>query len=377
MARSLKACLAIGLSLILTGCASSAQRTMPADPDSGTAAATKALTPAMADGHDSGDLGRLSRLWQERRVDGSGEDYPIGPGDVLGINVPDMEELKNTTVRVSGDGELVLPTVGTLRVDGMAEKELEVEIRRRLEKYLVDPQFSLFVEKYRSRQVAVVGAVAKPGLYDLTSTKDTVLDVLSQAGGRTKDAAQRILLLPSGRTTRQEAGGRIVPSSTTTAEHGPSPEQMIAAGTDVRALVNDNDPIVLDLRGLDRGGDQAYLLLPARPGDVIFVPDAGEVFVQGWVNKPGDYKITPGLTVQGAVGAAGGPMFAADTKDIHLIRIARSGEKVTFSLALDTTDMPVQEGDVVDVPYSAAKIVPYAVASFLGRVGLGAGFNAF
>ena len=77
--------------------------------------------------------------------------------------------------------------------------------------------------------------------------------------------------------------------------------------------------------------------------------------MQGWVNKPGDYKITPGLTVQGAVGAAGGPMFAADTKDIHLIRIARSGEKVTLPLDLDTTDMPVQEGDVVDVSYSAAR----------------------
>lgn len=377
MNRSLKANAGIVLSLVLTGCASSVRSTVPADPDSKTAAVATALKPVMADGQGPGDLTRLASLWRERKDDVSSSDYPIGPGDVLGINVPDMDELKGATFRVSGDGELVLPTVGTLRVNGMTEKELEAEIRLRLGKYLVDPQFSLFVKEYRSRRVAVVGAVAKPGLYDLTSTQDTVLDVLSQAGGRTADAAQRILLLPSGRATRREAEGRIVSASTTTAEHSPSLEQMMAAGTDVGALVVDNDPVVLDLRSLDRGSNQVYLSLPARPGDVIFVPDAGEVFVQGWVNKPGDYKITPGLTVQGAVGAAGGPMFAADTKEIHLIRIARSGEKVILPLDLDTTDMPVQEGDLVDVPYSAAKIVPYGVASFLGRVGLGMGFPAF
>jgi polysaccharide biosynthesis/export protein len=376
MARSLKAYAPVVLSLILAGCASSAQPTIPADPGSGTAAATKALTPAMADGHDSGDLGRLSRLWQERKADGSGAEYPLGPGDVLGINVPDMDELKDITVRVSGDGELVLPSVGTLRVDGMTEKELEAEIRRRLEKYLVDPQFSLFVKQYRSRQVAVIGAVAKPGRYDLTSTNDTVLNVLSQAGGRTADAAQRILLLPAEKATTKRSEGRGELASTT-ADHGPSLEQMMAAGTDVGAMVNHSDPIVLDLRSLDRGGSQMYLTLPARPGDVIFVPEAGEVFVQGWVNKPGNYKITPGLTVQGAVGAAGGPMFAADTKEIHLIRIARSGEKDTVSLDLDTTDMPVQEGDVLDVPYSTAKVVPYGVSYLISRVGLGASLATF
>ncbi len=320
------------------------------------------------------DLTRLSRLWREREDNGSGSDYPIGPGDVLEIKVPDMDELKDATVRVSGDGELMLPTVGTLRADGMTEKDLEAEIRRCLEKYLVNPQFSLFVKDYRSRQVAVVGAVAKPGLYDLTSTRDTVLNVLSQAGGRTADAAQRILLLPSEKATTPEGGVEL---ASTTAEHGPSLEQTMAAGTDAGTLVNGKDPIVLDLRSLDRGSNHIYLSLPARPGDVIFVPDAGEVFVQGWVNKPGDYKISPGLTVQGAVGAAGGPMFAADTKEVHVIRIARSGEKVTLPLDLDSTDMPVQEGDVVNVPYSAAKILPYGVVSFLGRVGLGMGFTAF
>ena len=97
--------------------------------------------------------------------------------------------------------------------------------------------------------------------------------------------------------------------------------------------------------------------------------------VQGWVNKPGDYKITPGLTVQGAVAAAGGPMFAADTGSARLIRDTKSGEKLTTVINVEDANMPVQEGDVIDVPYSTAKVVPYGVATLIEHVGVG--FAAF
>jgi len=48
--------------------------------------------------------------------------------------------------------------------------------------------------------------------------------------------------------------------------------------------------------------------------------------------KPGSYKITPGLTVVGAVAAAGGPLFPANTGAVKLIRPAREGEKMSFSI---------------------------------------------
>ena len=49
--------------------------------------------------------------------------------------------------------------------------------------------------------------------------------------------------------------------------------------------MRENDPMVINLRALDRGDSRAYLSMPARPGDVIFVPEAGEVMVQGWVTQ--------------------------------------------------------------------------------------------
>lgn len=58
------------------------------------------------------------------------------------------------------------------------------ELRRRLEANIMhDPQVHVFVREYRSRQVAVIGAVEKPGLYNLSGEAETLLDLISQAGG--------------------------------------------------------------------------------------------------------------------------------------------------------------------------------------------------
>jgi polysaccharide export outer membrane protein len=258
-----------------------------------------------------------------------------------------------------------------LQIGGRTEQDVQTEIRKRLGKFLVNPQFNLFVKRYRSRQVAVVGSATRPGLYELKTTNDTVLDVLDQAGGPGKDAAQRVLLIPAGVAAPLDGSKTGAPSQ-------PAPDlDETVSRSDFGSLIKQNDPIPINLRALDRGDSRAYLSLPARPGDIIFVPEAGEVMVQGWVTKPGDYKITPGLTVQGAVAAAGGPLFAADVTGARLIRITKGGEQLDTLVNVKDANMPVQEGDVIDVPYSTAKVVPYGVASLIERIGIGASFGGF
>jgi protein involved in polysaccharide export with SLBB domain len=93
------------------------------------------------------------------------------------------------------------------------------------------------------------------------------------------------------------------------------------------------------------------------------VPGSGEVLVAGWVARTGSYKITPGLTVLGAVAAAGGSTFAADTSAVKILRTTRKGEKVSLWADLERIksgekpDIPVIEGDVVEVPSSAPMLV--------------------
>jgi protein involved in polysaccharide export with SLBB domain len=100
--------------------------------------------------------------------------------------------------------------------------------------------------------------------------------------------------------------------------------------------------------------------------------------VVGWVQQPGRFQVGSGLTVLGAIGAAGGPMYAAKTRSIVLIRTDKHGGKVTIPIDLDqvargqAVDLPVQANDVIDVPYSGLRIGPYIFYSILTKMGLAA-----
>lgn len=112
-------------------------------------------------------------------------DYKIGLEDLIEVSVFEEEKL-NKTVRVSSQGNISLPLLGILRVKGLTANELEREFRELLaEKYLQDPHVSVFIKEYRSQQISVIGAVEKPGPYDVTGQK-TILNLLGMAGGSRK-----------------------------------------------------------------------------------------------------------------------------------------------------------------------------------------------
>ena len=316
---------------------------------------------------DPDDRARLLRLWHERTADSGSADFVLGPGDVIEISVPAIAELKDRTERVTGNGTVLLPYVGSLKAAGLTEKQLKAEIAARLSAIMYRPQIDLFVKEYRSRQVAVVGQVDKPGLYDLASPNDTLFDMLNQAGGINKDAALRVLFIPAHENHYNAAAQQ---------DASTSPRKMNVTTVSAQSMAQlrrHSSPIVIGLGDLSAGGNSAALMLPARPGDMLVVPGAGEVVVEGWVDKPGSYKITPGLTLAGAVGAAGGALFAAKESAITIMREGSNGKRVFIDANLasistgETPDIPVQEGDVVSVPYSAMKLLPYGALSLIGK----------
>ena len=313
---------------------------------------------------ENNDLERLARLWQQRKQESATSDYPIGPGDVIEISVPGMEEIKVVSQRVTGEGTISLPFVGVIDASGMTDKALREEIRRRLEtNYMRNPQISLFVKEFRSRQVAVIGAVQKPGLYNLASSADTVLGMISQAGGMRPEAAERVLFIPAEPVDSERAKEVIDSLPAQLVNRDPSP-----------LILKNVDPIVLNLDSINRSGHERYLNIPARPGDIIMVPGGGEVLVQGWVEKPGAYKISSGLTILGAVAAAGGPLFPADTSSVELIRTNHQGQKTSSVANLNAIkggeqpDLPLREGDVIDITSSSPKLVAYGIYRFFTTI---------
>ena len=251
--------------------------------------------------------------------------YRIGPDDLLQISVFEVPEL-NQKVRVSQDGAISLPLLGRVELDGLTQQGVIDKLTTLLQaKFVKNPQVTVFIEEYRSRQVAVLGAVTNPRSYELVGHKN-LLQVLSMAGGITDAAGDRAFILREG-----PDGGA-----------GPT-------------------TIAIDLEDLVVRGTQA-LNIPIEPNDVINVPIDREirVFVMGRVNQPGPVtaKLSQGLTLFQAVAGAGGLAQGAKKTAIMVSRKDKTGNETKFKVNLKDiikgkkVDMRLQEGDVVYVPES-------------------------
>lgn len=111
-----------------------------------------------------------------------GPDYRIAPNDLIEFNVfgvPDMQR----DVRVNASGDVSLPLIGQVPVAGLTAQAAEQKIAASYqEKYLRDPQVSLFIKEFTTQRVAIEGAVTRPGIYPVTGQL-TLLRALALSGG--------------------------------------------------------------------------------------------------------------------------------------------------------------------------------------------------
>jgi polysaccharide export outer membrane protein len=268
-------------------------------------------------------------------------DYKIGPEDLLEISVFEDEKL-NKTVRVSSQGNISLPLLGILRVMGLTASELEKEIRDLLaEKYFQNPNVSVFIKEYRNQRISVIGAVEKPGVFDVTGQK-TILEMLAMAGGLAgspkENAGQLLFLIRSGRQDDET-----------------SKEEKISGEEGTKTFV-------IDLEELLVKGNLA-LNLPLMHGDVINIPVAGKIFVGGEVKNPGGFTLSgKKMTVSQAITLAGGLKFEANGSEARIFRYSEKGtERETFTVNVyaiqkgETEDTNLRESDIIIVPRHGVK----------------------
>jgi polysaccharide export outer membrane protein len=111
-----------------------------------------------------------------------GKEYRVGPNDLLDIEVLNLENGKRT-VRVNAAGYITLPLIGSVTVAGLTQQQVEQHIASLYgDKYLQDPQVSVFIKEFTTERITVDGAVAKPGIYPLVGQM-TLLRVIALAGG--------------------------------------------------------------------------------------------------------------------------------------------------------------------------------------------------
>jgi polysaccharide export outer membrane protein len=248
------------------------------------------------------------------------DDYKLGPEDVIEVRVFELDQL-NRTLRVSGNGKIELPLVGSIEVSGLTPNKVGAQIADRLrDRYVQNPQVSIFITEFKSQKVSLLGAVATPASYPLSGQR-RLLQLLAEAGSLGPEAGNTLYVF------RQTEDGRSA-------------------------------RLTVPLNELLLQGDPRWNVL-LRPGDVISVPpeQAIAVTVLGAVNSPGVHKLPvgDGATLLKAVALAGGLNERASKKGIQIKRSENDGSETVIKVNLGDIlsgkkpDVVLREGDVVVV----------------------------
>jgi polysaccharide export outer membrane protein len=122
--------------------------------------------------------------------------FALGVADVIRVNVWKNTDLSQT-VTVGPDGFVSLPLLGDVHVAGMTADQLAKSLSSKLTAYVVSAEVTVSVVEIRSRQVFVMGQVAKPGQYSLVAPI-TVLQLIAQAGGLSTFAKRKDIFVLRG-----------------------------------------------------------------------------------------------------------------------------------------------------------------------------------
>jgi polysaccharide export outer membrane protein len=167
-------------------------------------------------------LATLAGVGGAQRVD------QLGPGDVLAISIfevgvslfggssgaamagaydPSAHPQMFPDITVGTDGEIVLPYVGKLHVEGRTTSEVEQMIDRNLAGMSQKPQALVSIKKNLSNTVFISGDVRKAGRFELTLNRERLLDAIAASGGGEYSAEDTIVRFArSGRSLDERMG---------------------------------------------------------------------------------------------------------------------------------------------------------------------------
>ena len=263
-------------------------------------------------------------------------DTLLTPGDQIAIRLFGDTEY-TVTVRISVDGTVLLPLIGTVDLRGLSIGAAEELIAQKLES----------AGMYRNPQVILQITEGPTAVVTLSGEMHAVVPVV---GSRTLFAAIAAGGgLPSGasRTITVLRPGQARPISV---DIGNDPEHSAAAN------------------------------IPLFPGDTVIVSRIGVVYVAGEFRTPGVYPMTNygPMTLTQVSALAGGPVYDAKYAELHIIRTVGDHRTVTTLnikkvLYGKAPDPIMQPNDIVFLPPSAfkASIANGSLGSILGLVSFG------
>ena len=242
--------------------------------------------------------------------------YRLGPGDQLQIEVWGASET-NITQKVTPDGYISIPNVGPVNVNGLTVQAATNRIKAKLSQIYsglassnvnLSTNVKVSLGQIRTIQVNIMGEVARPGTYALSSFS-TVFHALYKAGGMSK--------MGSLRNIKVVRGGRTV------------------------ATVDVYDYII---------NGRSHSDIRLQEGDVILAsPYDALVLIKGKVKRPMYYEMKSSESIRTLIGFAGG--FSNDAYR-GAVTVDRNNTKERTVATVDDMNygvFKVKDGDVVSV----------------------------
>lgn len=222
-----------------------------------------------------------------------GSDYLLGTGDRINLTVWGGIDA-SYPLEVNRSGEIIIPKVGPVKVSGVAFGQLPQLLSGQLSRIFRNFQLSVTMGKLRMIKVYVVGDVAAPGDYNISSMS-TLLNALSMAGGPTRSGTLRSIAI--------KRNGKLVDT--------------------------------VDLYDFFLKGDKSRDIR-LQHGDTVFVPSIGSVAgIAGNVRRPGIFELKDEKNLKDLLALADGIVPTGYLQRLQISRVDAYEKKSVLDVNLD------------------------------------------
>ncbi|MEE4311342.1 MAG: SLBB domain-containing protein [candidate division KSB1 bacterium] len=262
------------------------------------------------------------------------EEYIVGPGDILAVNIWGDINTGGFNLKVTPEGKLLIPTVACIDLNEMTLAEAKKEIAEQVRRKYIQSDVTVTLIGLRHFKVVVSGQVTMPGVVNVTAAQrvsDAV--VLANPVIEEEENSHTEIQTYSGRTVAQPVAVQKVPSK----RH-------------IMLRRKSGDEVQVDLHAFERYGNKdrnPYLL----EGDVIYVPlftkNLPIIGVYGAVHEPDKYEYIEGDRLLDLVHLAHGFTYNADSTNIEIARF-NPNNRTTYTFKVDLTKRDPESGELLE-----------------------------
>ena len=313
---------------------------------------------------------RQERFVTDKIVDP--DEYIVGPGDELHINIISSNETFDHSLVISPTGQLLIPSVGMVNCNKLKLSQLVKEIKKEIRSWNTNVRINVELINIREFRILVLGQFDNAG-YFIVTPMTKVSDLFNQIKTEHNQKAKEAIKVNKESSFSETFGmrSRIAVDDFYNRKLGLEEEP----DNDLSHLSKRNiqifrgkDTIKVDLEKFKVNGNQE--LNPyVQQEDVIKIPYAKRFFtVHGGVQKPGKYEYKSGDKILDAVTIAGGFHPDAVVDSISLIRTNLPNDTKSIYFTQKQCELEFLEPeDHLMVPYSYNED-PHEIVEIVGEI---------